>query len=102
MAAPMSPGLRMPTVRTSTIQGPPSFDDRGQLKTIPWRVSQPWSPSAAGRDALPLEFSALVAALALFAVAMVAGALNALSGGGTFLVFPSLLLAGVPAISANA
>ena len=44
----------------------------------------------------------LASALALFAVAVVAGALNALSGGGTFLVFPSLLLAGVPAISANA
>jgi uncharacterized membrane protein YfcA len=51
---------------------------------------------------LPFDLSALAGALALFAVAVAAGALNALSGGGTFLVFPSLLLAGVPAISANA
>ena len=30
------------------------------------------------------------------------GALNAVAGGGTFLAFPALLLAGVPAVAANA
>ncbi len=38
----------------------------------------------------------------LFVAAVTGGALNALSGGGTFIVFPSLLLAGIPAVSANA
>ena len=41
-------------------------------------------------------------AVALFFVAMAGGALNALSGGGTFLVFPALLLVNVPAVVANA
>lgn len=41
-------------------------------------------------------------AAALFSVAVLGGVLNALVGGGTFVVFPTLLLAGVPAIQANA
>jgi uncharacterized protein len=40
----------------------------------------------------------LVPALAAFA----AGAMNSVAGGGSFLSFPALLFAGVPAISANA
>lgn len=39
---------------------------------------------------------------ALFAAAVVGGITNAIAGGGTFIVFPTLLLAGVPAIQANA
>ncbi len=38
----------------------------------------------------------------LFGSALVAGIMNALAGGGTILTFPALLLAGVPAIQANA
>lgn len=38
----------------------------------------------------------------LFAVAIVAGALNSVAGGGSFLSFPALLLTGVPPIQANA
>ncbi len=41
-------------------------------------------------------------ALALFLAAVAGGIVNSISGGGTFLVFPSLLLAGVPAVRANA
>lgn len=44
----------------------------------------------------------LLSAAALFFAGLAAGALNALSGGGTFITFPSLLLAGVPAVAANA
>ncbi|MFZ0030942.1 MAG: sulfite exporter TauE/SafE family protein [Candidatus Cybelea sp.] len=36
------------------------------------------------------------------AAAFAAGAMNSVAGGGSFLSFPSLLFAGVPAISANA
>ncbi|MEO6834387.1 MAG: sulfite exporter TauE/SafE family protein [Candidatus Tumulicola sp.] len=36
------------------------------------------------------------------AAALVAGAMNSVAGGGSFLAFPALLFAGVPAISANA
>jgi uncharacterized protein len=39
---------------------------------------------------------------ALFSVAVAGGMINAVAGGGTFIVFPTLLLAGVPAIRANA
>lgn len=38
----------------------------------------------------------------LFGSAVGAGVMNALAGGGTLLTFPALLLAGVPAIRANA
>src|SRR6185312_8134960 len=40
--------------------------------------------------------------LILLLAAMLGGAANALAGGGTFLVFPALLLAGVASIKANA
>src|SRR4051812_19172225 len=38
----------------------------------------------------------------LAAASAVGGALNAVAGGGTFITFPALLLAGVPAVPANA
>ena len=44
----------------------------------------------------------MIAFLALLAVAALGGAMNALAGGGTFLVFPALLFAGVPSVTANA
>jgi uncharacterized membrane protein YfcA len=44
----------------------------------------------------------VIAYLVLLLVAALGGAMNALAGGGTFLVFPALLFAGVPSVSANA
>lgn len=38
----------------------------------------------------------------LFGIAVVAGMINAVAGGGSFLSFPALLLVGVPPIQANA
>ena len=38
----------------------------------------------------------------LFLVAFLGGALNAVAGGGSFLTLPTLIYAGVPAVSANA
>jgi uncharacterized protein len=38
----------------------------------------------------------------LFLAGMVAGALNAVAGGGTFFAFPALLLVGAPPVAANA
>ena len=38
----------------------------------------------------------------LFLAAFVGGALNAVAGGGSFIVLPALLYAGVPAVAANA
>ncbi len=38
----------------------------------------------------------------LFAVAIVAGAINSVAGGGSFITFPTLLFTGVPPIEANA
>lgn len=40
--------------------------------------------------------------LLLFLAGLVGGALNALAGGGSFVVFPALLAAGVPPVIANA
>ena len=40
--------------------------------------------------------------LILFAAGVFAGALNALAGGGSFIIFPALLFVGVPPIMANA
>ncbi len=41
-------------------------------------------------------------ALAAFAAAFVAGGVNSVAGGGTFLTFPTLLWLGLPSIAANA
>jgi uncharacterized membrane protein YfcA len=41
-------------------------------------------------------------AVFLTLVGAAGGALNAVAGGGTFLAFPALLLAGIPAVAANA
>jgi uncharacterized membrane protein YfcA len=38
----------------------------------------------------------------LFGVALVAGALNSIAGGGSFLSFPTLLFMGMPSVNANA
>lgn len=46
--------------------------------------------------------SLLSTGLTLFAVATLAGTINAVAGGGAFLTFPTLLLAGLPGIAANA
>jgi uncharacterized membrane protein YfcA len=43
-----------------------------------------------------------VKSVALFLAAVVGGALNAVAGGGSFIGLPALLLAGVPAVAANA
>src|SRR5512146_3183005 len=40
--------------------------------------------------------------VALFFAAILAGALNSVAGGGSFISFPALLFTGVPAIQANA
>lgn len=40
--------------------------------------------------------------LVLFFAAMLAGALNSVAGGGSFVSFPALIFTGVPAINANA
>jgi hypothetical protein len=44
----------------------------------------------------------LAQALFLFAAAAIAGTLNALAGGGSFILFPALLFVRVPAVQANA
>lgn len=43
-----------------------------------------------------------ITACALFAVALLAGALNAVAGGATFFTFPALMAAGLPPMVANA
>lgn len=44
----------------------------------------------------------MLTGLLLFAAGLVAGMLNSLAGGGSFIVFPALLAAGVPPVIANA
>jgi uncharacterized membrane protein YfcA len=44
----------------------------------------------------------MLVALLLFAAGVVGGAINAVAGGGSFIVFPSLLLVGIPPVAANA
>lgn len=41
-------------------------------------------------------------AIVLAAVALLAGAVNSVAGGGSFLTFPTLILTGVPSVQANA
>ena len=49
-----------------------------------------------------LDAVGLPSLLLLVAAAILAGALNAVAGGGSFLTFPSLVFAGVPPVRANA
>jgi len=44
----------------------------------------------------------LLELLLLFGAGLIAGAINSLAGGGSFIAFPALLLAGVPPVLANA
>ena len=44
----------------------------------------------------------LVHSLLLFSTAFIAGGLNAVAGGGSFITFPTLIFTGVPPIAANA
>ena len=46
--------------------------------------------------------SVLLPSVLLFIASVLAGALNSVAGGGSFLTFPALLLVGLPPISANA
>ena len=46
--------------------------------------------------------SVITTGFTLFGIATLAGAINAVAGGGSFLTFPALLLAGLTGISANA
>lgn len=44
----------------------------------------------------------IIEIILLFGAGLIAGALNSLAGGGSFISFPALLLAGVPPVLANA
>lgn len=44
----------------------------------------------------------LLQAIVLAAVALLAGAINSVAGGGSFFTFPTLILTGVPSVQANA
>lgn len=46
--------------------------------------------------------SSLATTVLLFAAGTLGGAINSVAGGGSFLVFPSILLVGVPPVAANA
>ncbi len=50
-------------------------------------------------DSYPLTF---IHSLLLFSTAFIAGGLNAVAGGGSFITFPALIFTGVPPITANA
>ena len=54
--------------------------------------------SGSGRDYTGAVLVFLLLAVAAFA----AGAINSMAGGGSFLTFPSLVFAGIPAVMANA
>ena len=43
-----------------------------------------------------------MAILLLFCAGVIGGVFNSLAGGGSFITFPALLLAGVPPVAANA
>jgi uncharacterized protein len=51
---------------------------------------------------LPIPELTLSSAALLFGAAVLAGALNAVAGGGSFVAFPALLVTGLPPVPANA
>jgi uncharacterized protein len=54
------------------------------------------------RALLGPDAQAMTEIVVLFAAGVVAGALNAVGGGGTFVALPALVAAGLPAVTANA
>ena len=51
---------------------------------------------------IPVIFDIIPPIVLLFSAGLVAGAVNAIAGGGTFLTFPALIAAGLPPFVANA
>ena len=54
------------------------------------------------KDSLAIPESNLLSSALLFGAALLAGALNAVAGGGSFITFPTLLFTGLPPVPANA
>jgi len=54
------------------------------------------------RDDIEDEENKVIETLFLLLAGLIGGALNSLAGGGSFIVFPALLLVGVPPVMANA
>ena len=54
------------------------------------------------KDRLPTSELNLLNAVLLLAASLIAGAINAVAGGGSFIAFPTLLFTGVPPVPANA
>src|SRR5690242_1882541 len=78
---------------------------------LPWRGScKLWNGTypccavweAAGRQRKCGHDMTFAQGVLLFAIAIVAGALNSVAGGGSFFTFPTLVFTGVPPIQANA
>jgi uncharacterized membrane protein YfcA len=60
------------------------------------------SPEGIRQFALTVTMASPAEVLLLSAAAVLAGAMNAIAGGGTILTFPALLAFGMPAVQANA
>ena len=68
---------------------------------VRWRWLNPDGPERGELTGVALQLH-LSQAIFLFFAAVIAGTLNAVAGGGTFLSFPALLATGMPAVQANA
>ena len=62
-----------------------------------WPNRSPLRPAAWLRDLSQMQHAALLAAAGLLG-----GAMNAIAGGGSFVTFPAMVLAGLPPVIANA
>ncbi len=58
--------------------------------------------SASTTRPIPLTLGGMSPLLPLFAAGLLAGAMNALAGGGSFVTLPALIAAGLPSVQANA
>ena len=67
-----------------------------------WRFNRPTLPEATCVTMQPMTDISALAHAAAGSAALVAGAVNAIAGGGTLITFPVLTAIGVPAIRANA
>jgi uncharacterized membrane protein YfcA len=61
-----------------------------------------WRGRARAARVRPIPARQTLITLMLFAAGLIGGALNSLAGGGSFIVFPALLAAGIPPVIANA
>ena len=84
---------------TRTLLAPACYGDLGPISLQGWNLQHPSDLTPAPRYSFACTSATR---FSCFSLRSVAGAINSVAGGGSFITFPALLFAGVAPIAANA